>query len=91
MCKLSFNDITSFFHFHFLIQDTRLILIISILFKLNKSVNNINREGTVSQILYLGLSFNFMLKNGKIYLLFFSLTFFSLNFLDLINQKVRPI
>ena len=34
--------------------------------RLYKHVHNIHLEGTVSQIFYLWLSFDFMLKNGKI-------------------------
>ena len=32
-------------------------------------------EGTVSQILYLGLSFHFMTKNGKLFVFFVNLIF----------------
>ena len=32
-------------------------------------------EGTVSQIFYLGLSFNFMTKNGKLFVFFENLIF----------------
>ena len=38
--------------------------------KLNMSVDNNLIEGTVSQILDLGLSFYFMIKNGKIWVIF---------------------
>ena len=34
--------------------------------KLYKHADNIHLEGTVFQILYLGLGFDFMLKNGNI-------------------------
>ena len=48
-----------------LISDTALN-IIWILLILYRHVHNIHMEGTVSQIFYLGLSFIFILKNGKI-------------------------
>ena len=38
--------------------------------KLGMVVDNSHMEGTVSQILYLGLGFHFMLKNGKIWVNF---------------------
>ena len=37
-------------------------------------VDNIQMEGTVSQIFYIGLSFDFMIKNGKLFVIAF-LTF----------------
>ena len=37
-------------------------------------VDNTQMEGTVSQVLYIGPSFDFMLKNGKLYVIAF-LTF----------------
>ena len=52
-------------HFYFFIQDFSLN-ITWILLILYRHVHNIHMEGTVSQIFYLGLSFIFILKNGKI-------------------------
>ena len=39
-------------------------------------IDNIHLDGTVSQILDIGLSFDFMRKNGKILLIFSSLIFY---------------
>ena len=47
--------------------------------KFHTLVNNINMEGTVSQIFDIGPSFIFMSKNGNIY------------FLHFIKQKLVPI
>ena len=41
-----------------------------ILTKRNMPVGNTLMEGTVSQIFHLGLCFHFMLKNGKIWVIF---------------------
>ena len=38
------------------------------------AVDNTQMEGTVSQIFYIGSSFDFMIKNGKLYVIAF-LTF----------------
>ena len=54
--------------------------------QLYKHVYNIPLEGTMSQILYLMLSFDFMLKNGKIFV-----DFIKHNFLHLIKQRLRLI
>ena len=42
--------------------------------KLLPAVDNTQMEGTVSQIFYIGTSFDFMIKNGKLYVIVF-LTF----------------
>ena len=65
--KESFSNL--FFYFYFLIQDFVLDKPLVTL-KLCKLVDNIQFEGTVSQIFYLGLTFDFMTKNGIIYLIF---------------------
>ena len=52
--------------FSFLIQDFSFTMA-HISLKFYKHVYTIHLEGTVSQILYLGLSFDVMLKKGKIY------------------------
>ena len=44
-------------------------------FKLCDLVDNIHLEGTVSQNFYLGPSFYFMLKNGKLYTIFWNSIF----------------
>ena len=41
-------------------------------------VYNIQMKGTVSQIVYIGSRFYFMIKNGKLFVIFF-LTFFSIS------------
>ena len=51
--------------FNFLIQDFSFTKAY-ISLKFYKHVHNIHLEGTVYQIFYLGPSFDFMLKNGKI-------------------------
>ena len=48
-----------FFHFYFLNSDILLTIEITII-KFYTDVKNIHIEGTVSQILYLGLSFYFI-------------------------------
>ena len=41
-----------------------------ILMKLYKHVDNIHHQGTVSQMFYYGLSFDFILKKGKLFVIF---------------------
>ena len=53
--------------------------------KFYKHVHNIHLEGTVSQILYLRLSFDFMLKKREELV-----DFFKHNFLHLTKQKLKP-
>ena len=53
------------FHFYFFIQDFSLNMPL-INLKLYKPADNIQEEGTVSQIFYLGPCYSFMSKNGKI-------------------------
>ena len=65
--KIDFK--TYFFHFYFSIQDFSLNIAFIIL-KVYQHVHNIHLEETVSQFLYTGLSFLFMLKNGKIFIIF---------------------
>ena len=54
-----------FFHFYFLIKDFS-FTVAYISLKFSKHVHNIHLEGILSQISYLGLSYDFMLKNEKI-------------------------
>ena len=63
-----------FFHFYFFIQDFSLTIGLTIL-KLDKAIDNIHLEGTVSQNFDISPSFIFMSKNGKIFVIF-SLLFF---------------
>ena len=58
-----------FFHFYFLAKDFSLNTVAMHL-KFYTHVDNILMEGTVSQIFYLGLSFDFMTKNGKLFVIF---------------------
>ena len=80
ICPLDFNDRnsvfkTSFFHFYFLIQDySTTILYINMI--PCKHVDNIYMKGTVSQIFNLGLSSNFISKNGEISLIFSNTIFY---------------
>ena len=65
-----------FFHFYFLIQDFSLTTCIGLtILKLDKAIDNIHLEGTVSQNLDISPSFIFMSKNGKIFIIF-TLLFF---------------
>ena len=57
------------FHFYFLIQDYS-FTIRNTWVKFYTLVNNINMEGTVSQIFDIGPRFIFMSKNGKIWVIF---------------------
>ena len=58
--------------FNFMIQDFSLNMKL-----INYSlIDNIHLDGTVSQILDIGLRFDFMRKNGKILLIFSSLIFY---------------
>ena len=54
----------------------------------SKRVHNIDiaSEGTVSQISYLRVSFDFILKNGKVLLIFSNILFY-ISF----NKKLRPL
>ena len=57
-----------FFHFYFLKQNFSLNISFTH-FKLYRYVTNILMDGTVSQILYLWLSFDFIWKNGKLFVI----------------------
>ena len=52
-----------YFYFYFLNKDFWLNIGVNVL-KFSTDVKNIRMEGSVSQILYLGLSFYFIAKNG---------------------------
>ena len=52
--------------------------------KSSTGVKNIHMEDTVSQIFYLGLSFDFIVKTCNFF------HFLKLYFLDFIKQKLRP-
>ena len=54
---------TDFFHFYFLNMDISFNIQVTEM-KLCTGVKNIHMEGTVSQIFDIGLSFDFILKNG---------------------------
>ena len=58
-----------FFHFKFLIQDFLLNMVFIIL-KIYQHVDNIHFEKTLSQNFKIGLSFIFMSKNEKIFVIF---------------------
>ena len=55
-----------FFHFYFLNRDFPFTFISPPL-QVGNLVDNIHLEGTVSQIFHLGLSYHFILKNGKLF------------------------
>ena len=58
-----------FFHFYFLNQ-VFYFTIMSLSLLLWYLIDNMHLEGTVSQIFYVGPSFNFMTKNGKHFAIF---------------------
>ena len=63
-----------FVHFYFSAKDISLNIQVKIM-KFETDVENIHNEGTLSQIFYLGPSFYFIRKNGKL-LVYFSNIFF---------------
>ena len=73
-----------FFYFYFLIAHTSTINVLDGL-KFWVHISNISFEGTVSQILVLGLIFYFMQKNG-----YLSIHFFEYYFQNFIENEPRP-
>ena len=67
-------NLKRFFHFYFLTKDFSLNITFPRL-KLYRYFLNIVTEGTISQILLLGLSFCFMSKNGIFYFYFLQYIF----------------
>ena len=73
-----------FFHFYFFNNDSSPNIRVKLL-KFSTDVKIIHREGSVSQIFYLGFSFCFIKKKtGNFW------SFLKLDFLDFIKQKLRP-